>query len=232
MPPSTFGNVEASDVADPALGVGRWNDGAVLGDGEPAVVVDEQLVVGGIPDDALLLGDATEPGEGGRDVGLAGFGTRFVTSGGRQQRRRADGLDAAGEQVGAEGQRRQWRDDGIGALDVVEFVGDPRELLEVRALVELGDVGAVVRGEQQDDGLATEVLLERHVVDGDLRVRVEVAVLARREVDVARPESEEHRDHDDPGCDELPVLAQCHTEPPPESFHPHVPTPLVELPRS
>ena len=77
--------------ADPALVVGRWDDGAVFGNGEPAVVVDQQLVVGRIPDDPLLLGDLTEPGERGGDVGLTCFGTRFVTSGGRQQRRRADG---------------------------------------------------------------------------------------------------------------------------------------------
>ncbi len=73
-----------------------------------------------------------------------------------------------------------------------ELGGDPLELGEVVALVELADVGAVGRAEQQDDRLATEVVLERDVVDGDLRVGVEVAVLSGGELDVARP----MREHD------------------------------------
>ncbi len=70
--------------SDPARLVGRWDDDIVL-DGEPAVVVDQQFVVGRIADDPLVLRDLTESGERDADVCLTHLGAGLVTSGGRQQ---------------------------------------------------------------------------------------------------------------------------------------------------
>ena len=220
-PPSTLGNVPGERRPDHEL-LGRRRHRRTVGHREARVVEDQQVVVLRIADDLFLGGNRTESGERDLDVGLAGFGTRLVAGGRRQQRLRADAL---GEQVGAELQRGEWRDDGEGPVDGRQLRRDPFELGEVRPLVQLADVGTVGGGEQQDDGLTAEVVLERHVVDGDLRVGVEVAVLTGGELDVAPSDAEHHGDQHDDGDDQLPVLAERNSEPPPESFHPHVHSP-------
>ncbi len=82
----------------------------------------------------------------------------------------------------------------------------------------MGDVDiSPVGGEQEDDGLTAELVLELDVVDRDLRVRVQVAVLPGREVEVGRAEQGEHqRDREDPDRDQLPLLPQPDREGPPE----------------
>ena len=74
-----------------------------------------------------------------------------------------------------------------------EFFGDSALLGEVGPGEEVGDRGALLRLEEEDDRLATELVLERDVVLGDLGVGVEVRVLSGGELGSGEPDPEDDR---------------------------------------
>ena len=75
-----------------------------------------------------------------------------------------------------------------------ECVGDLGEGAQVLALEQVGDIGVGIgRAEQQDHGLPAELALELPVVDRDLRIGVEVAVLTGGELDLRGTDAEEQR---------------------------------------
>ena len=222
-PPSTLGNVPSQRLADHQVVLRRRNR-LTVDELEPAVVEEQQLVEFGVADLLLVGRNRIETRERDLDVRAASFGARLVSRSGRQECVRADPLD---EEVRAELERHQRRDRCEHTIDLIrlQLLGDPLQFGEIVAFVERTHVGAVVRGEQHDHRLATEVVLERHVVDGDLRLGVEVAVLAGGELDVAGTDGEHDRDQRDDRRHDLPVLAERDAEPPPESFRLHCRSP-------
>ena len=202
----------AQRTPDLELLTGGW-----LGTFEALVAEDQEVVVGRVADDALGGRHRRESSDRGADVALPGLDRFGVTSRGGEQRR---GTDTTAEQVVGELQRHVRRDDGVHVVDATEFVGDGLEPGEVGVVEQVGDVVALVGGEQQDDRLAAEVVLEVDIVDRDLGLGVEVAVLPGGEVDLGQADGAEHHgDHEQRGADQLPLLAELPSELTPEPIH-------------
>ena len=210
---------------DGPVGVGRRGELAAV-EGEAVVAEHQQVDPVGVADRLVL--DGAEPGEADLDVGVArrlpgGVG---VALGGRDERVAPGALD---EGV-AEGQRDQRRDGRRGFVDGCELGGDSLELGQVVPGEEIGHVVVGIAREQQDDGLAAELVLELDVVDGHLGVGVEIAVLSGCELDPG--EADGQAGSHDETADEypLPVLAECNTGRTPQLFHlGHPPTVLAIL---
>ncbi len=120
----------------------------------------------------------------------------------------------------AEGQRREWRDHGFDLFDRPEPLVDLLHRGEVVAGEQVGHVGGVVGGgEEQDHGLAAEVVLELAVVDRDLGVGVEIAVLTGGELDLREADPEQRSDHHHDEQHDLPALAERDCQRSPERLH-------------
>ena len=197
------------------VAVGRSDDLTAFG-GEPGVVVEQQLDPVGIAE--LLLADARESGQAQRHVGTTcgsavGVGIACLC---REQRVAARAL----QQRIRVHQRDEGRDDRGRLADPFEVRGDAFELGEVVTDEEILDAGVIVgRREEQHDGLATELRLEPDVVERDLRIVVQVAVLARGELGSGEPGQQRRRDHQQAHDHPDPSLAQLNTGVAPELFH-------------
>ncbi len=175
---------------DVALLVGGSDRRPVGVDREPVVAEDQQLVPRRIADLAVL-GDGVVAGEADRGVGTAGVGTvRVVLEG------RASSALAAGPNSSAPISASLKVSAVSGeTTDSTSSIVSSRSLIccivgEVVAGEQVGHVGRFVgRGEEQDHGFAAEVVLELAVVDRDLRVGVEVAVLTGGELDLGERRS-------------------------------------------
>ena len=187
------------------------------------VAKDQQVVIGRVADDPVVARDRGQTGECGSDVGLASLAVLGVAGLRRQQR---VGADAAGDEVVRKCQRDVRGDDSVHIVDRAEFVGDRLQRFEVRPAEQVGDVVTLAGGEQQDDRLASEVVLEIDIVDRNLRIRVEVTVLAGREVHARKADGgQHHRERHQCRRHQLPFLPELPPEPTPQTIHRHSPIP-------
>ena len=203
----------------------RRRDHRAVDDLVAVVAEDQQLVPFRDADLTLRLGDRVPSPEADLHIGVAHVDAGLVSPRRAQQRVAAGPgavgvtLDATDQRV-AEGEARERREHRFGAGDLGECVGDLGEGAQVLAHEQVGDIRVGIgRAEQQDHGLAAELPLELPVVDRDLRVGVEVAVLPGGELDLRRTDAEQHRDRADDDGDGRPLLAQRDGERPPERFH-------------
>ena len=192
----------------------RWSLEHPVDQLEVVVPVDEHVVPRRIAEHLLV--DLAEAGETDLDVGTPHVGSRGVAGRGTDERGPSRTLDECVAE--REGDRR--RDHRVHVRDRFELGGQPLERREIVARDQIGHVDPVaVGGHEQDDRLPAEVVLELDVVDRDLGVGVEIAVLPCREFHLREPESEQDRDHDRRGRHHFPVLAELNPGTPPERFH-------------
>ncbi len=205
----------ASDLRITTVGVGRRDDLAVDDTVEVVVAVDQQVVPVGVAEH-LVLDRRPRRARLSEMSCAAGGGPIAVAAGGRINAARPAPLSSASLNV-----------IDTGGVITERTLSTPRicsvrafSSVEIVALDQVGDIGAIVgRREQQDDGLAAEAVLELDVVERDLGVGVEIAVLPGGELDPSRPDPQHHRDNDDRSEHELPVLAELNARASPERFH-------------
>ena len=200
------------------------------------VVVEEELHPLRVVEGAFGSGDRDETGERLDGVLRArGRGGRPRLLRGLRREQRLGGGALGGvavrtrdERVGEpqDAQRTHHRLDRTARLQPVV------ELLQPRGAVageELVDGVALVHRDDGEHGLATEEALVDDVVLVDGFVRVEVAVLTGRELQLGDPEPERDRDHESDDRHPDRVLAELHRDVGPEPLH-H--TPRLTSPRA
>ena len=175
------------------------------------VVVEQELDPLGVVEGLLVRRDRQQPLRRLTEIGLARLEARGVAGLFRDLLRvrecpggdRVEGI-AVGRlhQRGRELQCGQRRDDALDAVDLPQAGLDVAELLDPVAREDRVDLLPVGHRDAGEHRLAAEDVLVRDVVLVDLRVGVQVAVLAGREIDPGDAETDDDReDEPDRGDD-------------------------------
>ena len=192
------------------------------------VVVQQEVDPLGVVQRALGRGHGVQSVEGDEGIRLSrrlALGVRVALRGGEQcPARHALGRVAVGalDQGLVELHDVEGRDHPQHLAAVVELLGDGLPLLPVLGGEELGHRVALVHGGQRDHGLAAEEVLVGDAVLVDLVALVEVAVLARGELELGDAEAEPEGDQEAHDGHEAGPLAELHRQYRPETLH--VPT--------
>ena len=139
----------------------------------------------------------------------------------RRRRSRPTFPDCGQHQVVGElqgGERGDDAEDLVAAL-LLELGLDGLPLRDGLRGEELGELLALVHGDEREHGLAAEQVLVGDAVLVDLLVLVEVAVLAGGELELGDAEAEDDRDQQADDRHEPGVLAEVEAEPGPELLH-------------
>jgi hypothetical protein len=183
----------------------------------PLIGEQQQLVELGHTDLAILAADRSESRQRQTDIGIAHRGCVAIAPRCADQRRRTR---TAGQQFSGIAQADQRGDHRMDIVDTgAQLLGQAFEGGEIVALVEVGDRGALLGGEQQQHGLSTEEILVVLVVDGDLRIGIQIRVLAGGELDIAQTEIQQGRDGHHRDQHHVPEFAEIEANAPPEVLY-------------
>ena len=188
----------------------------------PGVVEEQEVDPVGVVERAVIGGDDVGAFQGARRVGLsrrrlvaAGLGGDEGAQGDRSGDaacRVAAGRLPLGEDVRVlqDGQRRDHRHVGtVGRQVVVQRL----ELGDAVGIEELGDRVPFVHRDETEHRLPTEEVLVGGVVNGDLVVGVEIAVLTGGELQAGDAESQDEREDQPDEGDETGVPAELDGQP-------------------